>query len=149
MKLNPDCIRDVLIYLEENLGYTDNQVSMEHKEITIHKIKTDVCEKYSHTNEDVQYSIEKLYEIGYITMRAIQYDSRMYIASGDVNDITWNGHNFLNNVRPISVWDATKKGASKLGLMSIHALSTISMKIVEKVVTDPTVIEKIMDVFQG
>ena len=23
MKLNPDCVRDVLLYLEENLGYTD------------------------------------------------------------------------------------------------------------------------------
>ena len=146
MKLNPDCIRDVLLYLEENLGYTDNQVSMEHKEITIHKIKTDVCEKYSHTNVDVQYSIEKLYEIQYITMRNIQYDSRKYIVSGNINDITWNGHNFLNNVRPKSVWDATKAGASKLGLMSIHALSNISMKIVEKIVTDQTVIDKIMSV---
>ena len=35
MKLNPDCVRDVLLYLEENLGYTDYIGALQHKEIQI------------------------------------------------------------------------------------------------------------------
>ena len=35
MKLNPDCVRDVLLYLEENLGYTDYVGALQHKEIQI------------------------------------------------------------------------------------------------------------------
>lgn len=144
MKLNPDCIRDVLLYLEENLGYTDNKISMEHKEITIYRIIKDVARDEIYLEEDVKYSIEKLYEVGYIRLRNIQYDSRRYIVAGNVNDITWEGHNFLNNIRPKSVWDATKEGATKLGLMSIHALSTISMEVVKAVVTNPTVVNGII-----
>ncbi len=144
MKLNSDCIRDVLLYLEDNLGYTDNQISMEHKQFTVSDLAKELT---SYPEDDIQYTVEKLYEADFIRLVNIKFDARKYIVSAYIDDITWNGHNFLNNIRPKSVWDATKAGASKLGLMSIHALSTISMKIVEKVVTDQTVIDKIVLAF--
>lgn len=144
MKLNPDCIRDVLLYLEDYLQYTDNQMSMEHKEISISNLVKNIIETYDYTKEDTQYSIEKLFEVGFIGIKNISHDNNGYIVSGYISDISWNGHNFLNNIRPKSVWNATKEGASKLGLMSIHALSTISMKIVEAVVTNPTIINGII-----
>lgn len=148
MKLNPDCIRDVLLYLEENLTYKNNSISMEHKEIPIAIVVSNVSENNKHSSEDVQYSIEKLFEINYIKIKNISYDKNKYIVSGNIYDITYEGHNFLNNIRPKNIWEATKSGASKLGLMSVHALSTISMKIVEKVVTDPVVIKKIIENIQ-
>lgn len=148
MKLNPDCIRDVLLYLEENLTYKNNSISMEHKEIPIAIVVSNVSENNKHSSEDVQYSIEKLFEINYIKIKNISYDKNKYIVSGNIYDITYEGHNFLNNIRPKNIWEATKSGASKLGLMSVHALSTISMKIVEKVVTDPVVIKKIIESIQ-
>lgn len=37
MTLNYDCIRDVLLYLEDTLEYTDNQMAMTHKRLTISK----------------------------------------------------------------------------------------------------------------
>lgn len=148
MKLNPDCIRDVLLYLEENLTYKNNSISMEHEEIPIATVASNVSENNNYSIEDTQYSIEKLFEINYIEIKNIAYDKNKYIVSGNIYDITYEGHNFLNNIRPKNIWDATKTGASKLGLMSVHALSTISMKIVEKVVTDPVVIKKIIEIIQ-
>ena len=62
----------------------------------------------------------------------------------EINNITWNGHQFLNTIRPDTVWQATKKGASKIGLMSMHALSSIAMKVAETIVSDPAVIAKIV-----
>ena len=62
-----------------------------------------------------------------------------------ISDITWNGHQFLNTIRPKNIWEATKVGASKLGIMSMHALSAISMKVAEAVVTNPVVISKIVE----
>lgn len=144
MKLNPDCIRDTLLYLEDNLGYTDSQTSMEHIEISIAYATTEISRTCSYSEEDVQYSIEKLLEIDFIRAKAVSHDKSGYIVSGKIDDITWSGHNFLNNIRPNSIWDATKAGASKLGLMSVHALSSISTKIVETVVTNPDIINKIV-----
>ena len=145
MKLNPDCIRDILLYLEENLSYTNSLISMEHNEIAIHKVISDVNNKYSYTKEDIQYSIEKLLEIKFIVVNQLKRNNNGYIIFGNIFDITWDGHNFLNNVRPKSVWEATKKGASKIGLMSIHSLNMISSKVIDKIISDSPLIDKIIN----
>ena len=67
MKLNPDCIRDVLLYLEENLSYNhETEGSIEHNTITIHKISKDLHEEKGYEIDDINYSVEKLLEIRYI-----------------------------------------------------------------------------------
>lgn len=63
----------------------------------------------------------------------------------EINNITWSGHQFLNTIRPKTVWEATKDGASKLGVMSLHALSSMAMKISDAIVTDPAVISSIIE----
>ena len=143
MKLNPDCVRDVLLYLEENLGYTDYIGALQHKEIQICTIPDYFSTTYS--KEDVNYSIEKLYEAHFISLINIASDRDGYIVNAYVNDITYVGHEFLNNIRPKNVWDATKDGASKLGLMSMHTLNFISSKIIESIITNPTVINNIIN----
>ena len=143
MKLNPDCVRDVLLYLEENLGYTDHIGALQHKEIQICTIPDYFSTTYS--KEDVNYSIEKLYEAHFLSLINIASDRDGYIVNAYVNDITYVGHEFLNNIRPKNVWDATKEGASKLGLMSMHTLNFISSKIIESIITNPTVINNIIN----
>ena len=138
MKLNPDCIRDVLLYLEENL-----KIEESHKftEITLIQLK-EALPKY--TEDDIFYSVYNLHQIRFIDGR-INDVNNMKMFFCEINNITWNGHQFLNTIRPTSIWEATKSGASKLGIMSIHALSTIAMEISKAVVTNPTVISKIIE----
>ena len=141
MTLNYDCIRDVLLYLEDMLGYTDNQVAMTHKRLTISSV---VNELTSYTKEDVQYTIEKLFEAKFIRIINISIDNQRYIVNGYIDDITWDGFNFLNNIREKSIWEATKQGAKKVGAMSISAISMISFEIVKAIVTNQEVINKIV-----
>lgn len=137
MKLNPDCIRDVLLYLEENLKVKDCQ---KFSEITLSQLQ-DALSQYQ--PEDVFYSVYNLHEIHFIDGRFSDInDMKMYFC--EINNITWNGHQFLNTIRPKTVWEATKQGASKLGIMSMQALSTIAMKITEAVITNPVVIDNII-----
>lgn len=144
MKLNPDCVRDVLLYLEDNLEYVDRQdVFIEHTEITISTIKEYLHNKKNYEYDESVYAVEKLVEIGYIIPSHINNETNNSKCIGSIIDISWNGHQFLNTIRSKSVWEATKKGASKLGIMSIHALSTIAMKITETIITDQIVIAKI------
>ena len=68
MKLNPDCIRDVLLYLEENLTYNhERQGSIEHNTIKIQKIAENLHSQKGYEIDDVNYSVEKLIEIRYIS----------------------------------------------------------------------------------
>ena len=60
MKLNPDCVRDVLLYLEENLEIKN---ASEFSEITLKQIKESLSQ---YTEDDVFYSVYNLYKINYI-----------------------------------------------------------------------------------
>lgn len=141
MTLNYDCIRDVLLYLENTLEYTDNQIAMKHNRLTIDTVTNDMA---SYTKEDVQYTIEKLFEARYIRLVNVSYDKDGYITHCYIDDISWDGFNFLNNIREKSIWEATKTGAKKIGAMSISAISMISFEIVKAVVTNQEVINKII-----
>lgn len=141
MTLNYDCIRDVLLYLEDTLEYTDNPVAMTHKRLTINNVANALS---SYSKEDIQYTIEKLYEARYIRIVDVSTDSQRYMINGYIDDITWEGYNFLNNIREKSIWEATKEGAKKVGAMSISAISMISFEIVKAVVTNQEVINKIV-----
>jgi hypothetical protein len=143
MTLNYDCIRDLLLYLEESLGYK-NEYSMEHKRISINNIPSELT---NYSKEDVRYTVEKLYEANFIHLTNISYDNQKYILSGYIDDITWDGFNFLNNIREKSIWEATKSGAKKIGAVSISTLSTISFEIVKAIITRPEVIKKIISNF--
>lgn len=141
MTLNYDCIRDVLLYLENTLGYTDDMVAMTHKRLTIETVCAGLS---SYSKGDVQYTIEKLYEARYIRIVDITHNNQKYIVNGYIDDITWDGFNFLNNIREKSIWEATKQGAKKVGAMSISAISMISFEIVKAVVTNQDVINNIV-----
>lgn len=137
MKLIPDCLRDVLIWLEKNIIVSDDGFSCYRLQDLY-----DALPQYD--NNDIYYSIYNLFQIHYIEGRFILFPSGG-VKICEITNISWSGHRFLNTIRPETVWKATKQGAHKLGIMSIHALSTIAMKIAEKIVTNPLVIDKIID----
>lgn len=139
MKLNPDCIRDILLYLEENL--TIETKSGTFKDIDLRDLNNVFISQYS--EEDIWYTVYNLKEIRFIEGKFGNAGEHQMMWS-NITNITWNGHQFLNTIRPKTVWDATKQGASKLGLMSIHALSTIAMSVANAVITDPIVIQNII-----
>lgn len=41
-------------------------------------------------------------------------------------DVTWAGHEFLDNIRDPDVWKQTKAGASKVGGFSLKILSSVA-----------------------
>lgn len=141
MTLNYDCIRDVLLYLENTLEYIDNQGAMVHKRLTINMV-VEALPLYS--KEDVQYTIEKLFEAEYIRLFNVSYDKNKYIVRGYIDDITWEGFNFLNNIREKTIWEATKNGAKKIGAMSVSAISIISIEIIKAIATNQEVINNII-----
>ena len=84
MKLNPDCIRDTLLYLEENLVIENN-----HKftKITLNQLQEQLSQ---YVLEDVFYSVYNLHKIHFIEGKINDInDMKMFFC--DINNITWNG----------------------------------------------------------
>ena len=120
MKLNYDCIRDVLLYLEENLELNNS--------IYLENIKLD------YSSDDIYYSVQKLEEISYINARIIKADG-VAILDAIIFDITFYGHEFLNTIRPKTVWEKTKDISGKLGTKSISAITQIASQIAAQLIS--------------
>lgn len=119
MKLNHDCVRDVMLYLEDNLKLDSNIESY-----GLAKVLKD------YTPDDVVYSISKLVEIGYISGMPIKS-----LANGSsyiITSITWSGHKFIDNVKTPQVWAETKQMTSKFGAVSIDILSQVAASVITK-----------------
>ena len=119
MKLNVDCIRDLLLYFEENLDPNDSY-QMEFNELP------------SYSSQDIYYCTIQLLDAGFIDGKnhAIKSSFPLII----VNRITWNGHEFLDNIRPKTIWDKTKNIGQELKTNSIDSLFKISSAVITEII---------------
>ncbi|WP_182477215.1 DUF2513 domain-containing protein [Staphylococcus xylosus] len=123
MKLNQDCLRDLMLELEDKLFinthiYTDEFRTLE------------IFNKYS--DEDVYYSLKQLIKMGLIDGATKNQAATVQPYYIDVYDIEPKGHEFLNNVRDENVWKETKKRISKFASVSIPVLQQVSKAVIQK-----------------
>lgn len=117
MKLNLDCMRDILLTLEQ---FNYGQI-IHHKEIE---------EKLSPTysESEIRYSLLKLAEAGYI--KAQVFNEPGFCSWVDIIfDITYIGHEFLNSIRPQSIWQKLSPLAKKTGIESLSIINGIAKTI--------------------
>lgn len=130
MKLNFDCIRDILLYVEENTNYKESVVLPIPSKFHIRKID----EQYPHDYILEKYGEnETFYHIEYCEkayLLEIEYDS-IYLT---INDLTPRGHDFLANIRNDNIWNNTKDIASKVGSKSLEALIQISSNVITTII---------------
>lgn len=146
MKLNPDCIRDTLLYLEEQLtiDYSNNTFEF----ITLYQLTENMIEKYNgkYSEDDIWYSVYNLTNIKFIE-GTIHDSGKQKMIICEIENITWDGHQFLSTVRSDTIWEATKKKAKQIGGMSIHSLSMISMSIMQGLASNHDFIQDIIKKF--
>lgn len=124
MELNKDCVRDVLLSCEELLkidedGYMN---SLSHEELgqALPNYKT----------EEIIYTVVKLKEAGFLDVKVtkafgnILVDVRIY-------DITFNGHEFLNDIRDDKNWKKVKDIAKAVGAFSINMIAQIAVGVIQ------------------
>lgn len=144
MKMNPDCIRDVLLYLEENLVYLEEINTAKIQAISWETLFQDEYLSSTYLTEDIKYTIQKLYEIRFIEC-SVATGSRNDWLHCNILNLTWHGHEFLDTVRGKTVWEATKEKAFKLGGMSIKTLAVVALEITKAIATNPQFISDIVN----
>lgn len=119
MKLNHDCVRDVLLCIEENLSYGY------HIDFSAVKLK-------DYSQNDLLYTADKLLEAGFLN--GSRLDSLGELPDIRITSITWNGHQFLDNIRDDGVWKNTKSVLSKFSSASLSLIGNIASQIITAMV---------------
>lgn len=146
MKLNAEAVRDVLLYLEQNLEYNDTEYEAQKiiEPISVQTLVKVLTPSKHYTDNEVRYAVKKLWENQMIHAK-VSTGTHGNFLNFQVLDITWSGHEFLNNVRPQTIWEITKDKASKLGGMSIKMLSFLSSTIIQAVASNHELIQSIVN----
>jgi hypothetical protein len=114
VKLNQDCVRNLLLTIEEELSINEplDAVRLQQKP-----------RLQQYCLDDIVYTISKLKEAGFINADVlVTLDGTDAI----VSSLTYNGHLFLDNIRDDGVWKLTKQAASKLSSVSLNILAELA-----------------------
>mgnify|MGYP003367493467 CR=1 FL=1 len=123
MKLNQDCVRAVLLELEEKLTLNDDLYLYQIKQL-------DCIKKFG--EDTVIYSILKLIEARYLLGEPLYAGDELMELT--LSALTWDGHLFLDTIRDNKVWKETKSVVSKFSSVSISLMSTIASTILNELV---------------
>ncbi len=62
----------------------------------------------------------------------------------NVIDITWQGHEFLGNVRSDTVWKQVSATAPKAGILSVKGLCQVACAVISGISSNPEMIHQIL-----
>jgi len=120
MKLNHDCIRDLLIYLENNLELKSNGL---HQPIKLSHI-LDSYELKQYSDEEIYYSASKLAEAKFLSVTNKNVSPRcLYIT-----DISWHGHDYLNSIRDPKIWAKVKEKSNDLAGITFDIIKALAFE---------------------
>lgn len=132
MKLNHDCMRDVMLHLESSLVMSvDDDGSVDFEESSLVDISEALKDKWG--QQDVAYSLVNLSEAGYLRSAWSEGDDA--INEFCVYRITFSGHEFIDTVRDEKHWGAIKAAALAIRDFSLQAMGVISQGMANGAVT--------------
>lgn len=120
MKLNPDCIRDILFVVENNATYS-NDVSEE----TMFK---ELGSKYP--REEILYHVRQCEHSG-LFLKVVHY-----FGGFSIQDLSPHGHQFINDIRQDNNWNRTKDIAKNVGSFSLDVLKDISSQVIATLISN-------------
>ena len=123
MKLDKDCVRDVLIQCEKLLVMND---AGEMNFLALKDLKG-VLPSYNEST--IKYTIKQLEDAGFLNARITGSD-QISVIKFRVYDITYEGHEFLDNIKNDNNWNKIKEAACKIGASSVDTLSKIAVSVI-------------------
>lgn len=117
MRLNPDCMRDVLLVVEDHLPLNDSLPM------------TDLISLLPNYSEDeLTYTCLKLKEGGFLNIFDIPVNRGFIVY--EIQQLTYEGHQFLENIRDQSTWNKVKQKLPLLGSSSVQAIMSVASQVI-------------------
>lgn len=128
MVLNINCMRDLLLSLEEWLVLSND---LEYNFLDLHDLRQ-IARLQKYKIPVIVYTISKLEEAGFIQAEMQFSDNK--ISSLAIGSITYDGHQFLDLIRSESTWDKIKAICDKTNLKSVSAIMEIADAILPETI---------------
>lgn len=122
MKLDPDCVRDILLAVEEATDATSS-FEYERSDPVPKRLKN-----YDHNT--IQYHFQQCDMAGLI-VGFKRYDAGEHIT---INDLSPEGHKFIANIREDNIWNGIKNIALKVGSKSLDAIIQIASNVITELI---------------
>ena len=123
MKLNPDCIRDILFSVEELSGPDSIITSYELSQT-----------KYLHnrySEDEILYHIKQLDWAGYIKTPS---KNKTIDGTYFVNDLSPAGHEFISDIRKDTNWNKVKTISKEVGTETLSSLKSIAEGVISSAI---------------
>ena len=114
MKFDPNCVREILLTLEDQPYGTC---------LSIPALASSIKE---FQEDEISYCCLKLAEADCIDITTVNMTGSLVPGIKSVNDITFSGHEFLNNIRDDNNWNKIKGISSSIGFASLKVVSAIA-----------------------
>lgn len=122
MRLDPDCVRDLLLFIED----MDTYVLDEDNDLTLQGAFLEAISQKlpQYPETQLYYTLDKLEEGGLVNMTS-QWGGDT-LTSCHVSSLTYAGHEFLASIRDGGRWDVVKTGLSAVKNYSLTAIAAIA-----------------------
>ena len=122
MKLNIDCVRDILLELETfPIGV-----------YPVGSLKNSIA---NHGRENVEYTLVKLSEANYVNVQYCRMTNGSFLFDS-ILDITFQGHEFLEKIRSDTVWNQKLKPIfSSVGSASFEVISAVASSLLTSLIS--------------
>ncbi len=122
MRLNPDCVRDLLLTVEDTTTIS--------KSMDYYIDQNNFPRLISYSHEEILYHIRQC-KMDELITNAHFYDAGDLVI---IPDLSPKGHEFLANIRSDNAWNKTKTIAEKTGSYSLNALTTIATGVITQII---------------
>lgn len=138
MKLNLDCVRQILLIVEENTGLRkycffidsgleEGEIAIGSPLISLPDYQINLLKNYDND--------ELIYHINYcVESKLLSIDSSSGLYQIIIKDLTPKGHDFLENIRDNKVWSGVKSIASKIGATTLDSVIQISSNVITQLI---------------
>lgn len=122
MKLDIECVRDVLLELETfPIGV-----------YLVGSLKNSIA---NHGRENVEYTLVKLSEANYVNVQYCRMTNGSFLFDS-ILDITFQGHEFLEKIRSDTVWNQKLKPIfSSVGSASFEVISAVASNLLTSLIS--------------
>lgn len=132
VRLNQECVRDLLLAIEEHINidpvYMSNLLDISSKYLQLNGI-------HKYEIDELVYTANRLKEAGYINGNEdVHEDENKIFSDFWIISITWNGHKFLDTIRDNEVWSNTKDIISKFSSVSLSLVETIASNVITQII---------------
>lgn len=123
MRLNPDCTRDILMFMEEKTE-PHSFLSFSPDSFAEQSVK---LSQYS--EKELIYHVKQAAESGFFLGYKEDLSGGFWL-----RDLSPKAHEFLANIRSDNIWNKTKSVACKIGATSMNALIQIASNVVTEII---------------